>query len=529
MPDDQDATAGRIGGTSQGIWAGLRLRAQRLSSEFGRIYDGIITRLFAPVRWLIGIIEGAQERARSRMTPTTGRVMTVGLWLQIQMLRLAYWVVYWTAFGIIMGPILAVYLGAMFGAFFLFIIKPGMYSQWVGAAWLAAVIAWSMLGQTKYRWLQSLGRISLCVAIGITPQLLFLCVYNGLNDVEIAPPEFVGSAIRGYEHFAVTVHELLAPIMHIEWYWWTAAASGLLLLCWVLEQPKLLSGALYVRQLMVGLIFVTSITASLGLSASVPIGDWEPDVQLRLKADVKEQVLNEAKLNLAADLATWFTEHPGTQTNLPVYVQNFERAMAEAARSSGERPTQGDIVAGARTAMRELVPEDIAATAISERGAESTSARRVPGTVSELLNLDADMKRQNGALKVRAEQARAAAVAVIAQVVEVQVSSVPLLKEIISEVINATAERVSEHVAERVPIEEGVKAVRSTAESMRKAIATNAQAIFTGLFGLTAGSRSGLNGASLQMVRECVVQNTRRVTTARVEAQRAARSRARGR
>jgi hypothetical protein len=53
---------------------------------------------------------------------------------------------------------------------------------------------------------------------------------------------------------------------------------------------------------------------------------------------------------------------------------------------------------------------------------------KVPGTVSELLSFDAEMKRQNEVLKVRAEQARAAAVAVIAQVVEVQVSSVPLLK-----------------------------------------------------------------------------------------------------
>jgi hypothetical protein len=228
-------------------------------------------------------------------------------------------------------------------------------------------------------------------------------------------------------------------------------------------------------------------------------------------------------------LATWFTQHPATRTNLPIYVENFERAMTEAGRRSGsEQPTAGDIVTGARAAMKELVPEDIAGTAFADTSG-AAAARKVPGTVSELLSFDAEMKRQNEVLKVRAEQARAAAVAVIAQVVEVQVSSVPLLKEIIGEVINATAERLSEHVAERVPIEQGAKAVRNAAESVRKAIGSNVEALFTGLFGVAAASRGGLNGANLQMVSERVGQHTRRVAAARVRAQEAARSRPRGR
>ena len=184
---------------------------------------------------------------------------------------------------------------------------------------------------------------------------------------------------------------------------------------------------------------------------------------------------------------------------------------------------------GARAAMKELVPEDIAGTAFAERTSGAAAARKVPGSVSELLSFDAEMKRQNEVLKVRAEQARAAAVAVIAQVVEVQVSSVPLLKEIIGEVINATAERLSEHVAAGVPIEQGAKAVRSAAESVRKAIGANVEALFTGLFGAAAVSRGGLNGANLQMVSERVGQHTRRVAAARVRAQEAARSRPRGR
>jgi hypothetical protein len=161
MSNDHGAIAGGNGGTIRGIGASLKQRIQRLSSGIGRFYDGTIYRLFAPTRWVFGVLEKAQARARSRMTPTTGWVKTAGLWLQIRVLWFGAWAVYWIAFGVIMGPILIVYLGAMLGAFILFVVKPGQYSQWVGGAWIAAILLWSSLGNAKYGWLRSLSRISL--------------------------------------------------------------------------------------------------------------------------------------------------------------------------------------------------------------------------------------------------------------------------------------------------------------------------------------------------------------------------------
>ena len=99
-----------------------------------------------------------------------------------------------------------------------------------------------------------------------------------------------------------------------------------------------------------------------------------------------------------------------------------------------------DLKKGARTAMRALVSKDLADTLAKS----STSDRHIEPhddpVVSELLALETQIKAENAVLAVPASQARAATVGFIAQIVDVPTTSIPLLKEILGEMINTSAE-----------------------------------------------------------------------------------------
>ena len=53
----------------------------------------------------------------------------------------------------------------------------------------------------------------------------------------------------------------------------------------------------------------------------------------------------------------------------------------------------------------------------------------------------------------------------IAQIVNVQVGSQPMLREILGEMINATAEHISQRIVDRLPLERGIATVRSSSDS----------------------------------------------------------------
>ena len=252
-----------------------------------------------------------------------------------------------------------------------------------------------------------------------------------------------------------------------------------LIVSWVLEAPTLLDRMLRLRQILAALVFTVTITSSCGFSCLVAVDNWQPDVQLRLQAGLKEQSFYEATIRLSQDLTLWFTSNRSRPTVLPIYVRSFEDAIQEI--RSGVHATSEDISKGTKQAARTLVPSDAVNIAITDGGLHPAQAR-MPGTIDELLRFDSDLKRSNLELKVRANQIRASAVHVISQIVNVPVTSIPMLREILGEMINVTAEQISQRVVDRLPIERGIKIVRSTAETLHKSVSTNSDKLAEALF-----------------------------------------------
>ncbi len=247
----------------------------------------------------------------------------------------------------------------------------------------------------------------------------------------------------------------------------------------------------------------------------------------RLQAAFKETVTHETELNLAEALKDWFGSHKQTQTVMPAYVQSFEKALRELGQRQDDQGRQ-DLWKGARTAMKALVPRDLGArlgeALDSNNGAER---KRNAADISGLMALEAQIKAENAMLTRRANQARAATVNVIAQIIDVSATSIPLLKEIAGEMINASAEILSERMLERLPIEKAVFKAQEVASKVKERISRNIDALAFGLFTVQATARQALNGMAAEEVKGRISEETHRIAVARQEAERAAHDAAR--
>src|SRR5208337_2439001 len=255
------------------------------------LLDRLLWYIYTPTRWLLHRLDGSEAQLRKRLQTARG-LKRFGWWIAVQLVRLVSFAVYWAS----VGPVFIVTLIAC-ALLFWAALKPFVFSEWVGALWFGSVLFWLMSRKGTRLW-RSFSKIAGAVAIGVTPQFLFLCAYNGFIDGEMAPPQFLQEAINAYEYAAVWMYHALEPVRELPWFWWALGALGVLLLSYLSDSPKLLVTSLWLRGLLASFICVVAVTTSLSLSASIHVWNWEPDMQLRLKAAFKEKVSHETELNL---------------------------------------------------------------------------------------------------------------------------------------------------------------------------------------------------------------------------------------
>jgi len=150
---------------------------------------------------LIAVTERAEAIARSKAIPTPSLARSVRHWLRLKFLRLCYlliWLVLWVTWGIALVVVLPVGLYGFFKVF--------DYTGWVGGRLLGAILVRSWLSHLFRPWLEPFGQIAFCVALGIAPQLLFLCAYNGFKDAHTIPPPVIAWLIHGYEYLSVSLY-----------------------------------------------------------------------------------------------------------------------------------------------------------------------------------------------------------------------------------------------------------------------------------------------------------------------------------
>ena len=178
--------------------------------------------------------------------------------------------------------------------------------------------------------------------------------------------------------------------------------------------------------------------------------------------------------------------------------------------------------------MKALVPKDFGAQLGVAPDSNHGAERKNAADISDLLALEAQIKAKNAMLATRANQARAATLNVIAQIIDVSATSIPLLKEISGEMINSAAEILSERMLERLKIKKAVFKMQEVASEVKEGISRNIDALALGLFTVQAVARQALNGMAVEEVKGRISEETHRITVVRESAERAAREAAHG-
>jgi hypothetical protein len=362
------------------------------------------------------------------------------------------------------------YFGMMCGI----ALTPVFAAGWPGGVWLAGALFWRLGLEPVKMLFVELGRIGKWVTLAVTPHVIFLAVYNA-NTANGSQPA-MDSLLKNYENAAVTFNLWLEPIADLPWYWWALFAVSILALTWILSRPAILRFSLGLQKALQTVIFAAAVTASIGFSYTMPGLNWEPSVQTRLEAHLKDKLRYETEIQMSAAVEEWFKADPSRARPVAELAKNYRLVLGEAKLSS-EAYSAEEIEQALRKSARSLPPEKVLETPPAALG-----KRKIPGSASELLELDAKIAFGNKALMLKAGEARAAAVAVISQLANVAVDTVPLLKEVLSEMIDVAAEHAGQQLLDSLPIEKGIKAVQGSEDVVKVAVASEASHIGPRIF-----------------------------------------------
>ncbi|MGO8955715.1 MAG: hypothetical protein ACLP1W_02690 [Rhodomicrobium sp.] len=402
----------------------------------------------------------------------------------------------------------------LFGAGCLIAVLPVIAADWVGGLWLLAGIIWGMALRATSAFWSELGRIAKWTMLAITPQFVFLAAYNGFSDQGETARGMIGSIITTYELAAVRVNEVLSPVSEVPWSVWAILAFTILAMTWITSRPRLLTESLAFRSALQNVIFGVAVTASIGFSYTKSAGEWEPSVQKRLEAHLKDKVRYEASIELSEALVDWFKRDPGRVLPLIALSRNLEKVLDEARRSP-EHYASEDIDKALKSSIKSMVPKDLIEPSVP-LGAKLT----VEGSTPELLEFDAGVRSGNRALGLKAQQVRAAATAFVAQVANISVTSVPLLNEVLGEMINAAAEQAGRNILDRLPLEEGIKAFQASNDAVKSAVASNMDRIGSRVFWPKEGAPEYALGLSLAALRERFFEQAYKSKAARIQTER---------
>jgi hypothetical protein len=342
-------------------------------------------------------------------------------------------------------------------------LTPVFLAGWPGGVWLTGVFFWRVGFDVWPAWLKELGRIGKWMAIAVTPHVIFLAVYNNIGS---NPPPALDAFIKGYENAAVTLNMWLAPLSGLEWYWWAAFFVSVLALTWILSRPAILRFSLGLHKLLQTAIFTAAVTASIGFSYTTPGLSYEPDVQKRLEAHLKDKLRYESEIQMSVTVQDWYKADPSRARALATLANNYRQGVSEA-KHGAEAYSAEEIEQALKKSARSLPPEKVLETPHAAVG-----KRRIPGSASELIELDAKVAIGNKALALQARQVRQTAVAFIAQLANVTVDTMPLLKEVLSEAIDAAAEHAGQQLLDSLPVEQGIKAVQGSEDVVKVAVAS---------------------------------------------------------
>ncbi|MGF6935694.1 hypothetical protein OKW41_004856 [Paraburkholderia sp. UCT70] len=200
----------------------------------------------------------------------------------------------------------------------------------VGWVWLSAAIIVPLLPRTG--WLGAIRPAVLGIAIGLTPQIAFLIAYNRLLPRWTTKQEILPAIILGFERALLRLHLWLKPLEEngLLWIALVVCLGGMVAL--LRRRPAILTHSLETLGQLKYVSYVVVAAGCFTVGSSVAVGEYQPDVRLRLMAEEASEMRAAVGLFLAEHIRDEFRS--GDSSALLPYAE-LMRAVAGERNGSG--------------------------------------------------------------------------------------------------------------------------------------------------------------------------------------------------
>ena len=293
------------------------------------------------------------------------------------------------------------------------------------------------------------GQMALPITIGMTPTCLFLALYNGLGAVDPNALGWLGSTISVYDFAIVEIYDYSRPLEDIRWYWWAIAIVATAVASWHLRRPSVFNRVMLIKNVALSIISAVVVSASLGLTTQASDTVWNPNIDTRLKAEIRLTIEHSALLNLAQVTAASFHANPQQPTQILGYVQAFVDARAAITSAPANGVSAQDIDTAETSTMATLVSSTFGSD-VELPNLPSASTYSLYDNIRHFYQL----KASNGELSEKAKLAQQAAVEALVQILPLPQTSIPLATEIVSTILSTSAEWLANQLMTRLPVEQ---------------------------------------------------------------------------
>jgi hypothetical protein len=174
----------------------------------------------------------------------------------------------------------------------------GTLSWW----WTYAVIAVVVVSQLPNSWIYASRRALCGVVIGLTPQMVFLSLYNS-KFIQASPYlALLSDGIKGYDLLLLRLRLFIESVEGYLVYLLAAIIVAGVILSVVYHKVTPLRRGLAAFDELKYVIYVLWIGSVFTFSTSLPAGEWDPDVHSRLKAEQGKILRDTTELQLITAL-----------------------------------------------------------------------------------------------------------------------------------------------------------------------------------------------------------------------------------
>jgi hypothetical protein len=335
----------------------------------------------------------------------------------------------------------------------------------------------------------------LCLAIAITPHVAFLTLWSML-PLDSRVHSLIGQLLLGYERIVLGLHELLKPYEALSWVWWGAVVLTVGWIAVGLSRPWLLDRFLYANRGLSKVAFTVGLVVYFTATTSIATKNWDPNAPQHLQIVLRKEWEAIALRQIADDFKNEIIASPGRLDGGAIPIQIIDKWPSDdpmlaaiqdeikrfdetgrvpsglnetpqeyRSRLEAKRRAYYEVSPPLSADDRKAVMEDFARKFARQRveaaladariyGPDAISRQHDAGLPPRTVGTFQSARDRTDDLLQRAEVARtAAAEAVVSAAAGIDLTHMPIVKDLVKEMLGAVAEEVSSRTIEKVPLD----------------------------------------------------------------------------